>query len=943
MSDRDELGKTFPSMQRGRSSGEAATGPVQAVGRERYVVPEGVTDPELGRGGMGRVVRLIDTQLGREVAVKELLVEHASDELMQTLFLREATVLARLEHPGVVPIYELGRRTDGTLYYAMRRIRGRSLHQALETCASLDDRLALMDHVVDVVQTMGFAHDKRVVHRDLKPENVMISRFGETHVIDWGLALVDGAKPEGGITAGTPTCMAPEQVAGESVDARSDVWSLGVMLYEVLAGELPFKGPNASAVMNLVKTAPVPPVRGFEPNAPAALVRIVEKALQRQPDQRYQHAGEMAEALETALRERVKTTRGPMLVTLGLAAALLLAVATCFVLFGKVDDARRDQRLAVADLKRASGHAVAEAALRAWRDRDGEAALATAALAVDDPQARGISALASAVRSPKRLWSVKTEAGCSALAVVDELVACGTLGSVALFSLDDGVAAGEVKTGPSGWQQGVAALPNHRLAAGGDDRVLRVIELPTRTIASQSSAFLSGITAVGADGDNVVVGLHNGDVLRAKGELVHHHARAVLTVLASHGVVASSSGESMLVTRHDGTAELDRRAGALSFAGDELVVGVERAVAKLDSTRGTIPWGAHRNDVTTVAVLPDGRVVSGSDGELRWWSAEGVLEAVTSGLPHDVRSVVVGENEVVLIAGKAIEAWSIPPPPRLTFTDTPSAAAVIGRDVFAGFPDGRVRHAGAGEAESAALELRHTGAVNQLAAVPGEPRSQGLRLLSAGDDGKVLAQRWNGEVELLGALEGRVVALTVSPDGKRAAWASTDGTALLFSLEFGKEIARVAGPVVRALAFSTDGRQLLAGRDDKRFALFDAETGAMTLESDPLDEALSAVLWLGPQDVALASADGRVVQWNSKTHALGRQWIGPTTRVNTLATDGTRLAAGTDDGQAWLWPLEASAPTLQVPADAGHVKVVAFIEGTLAFIGTDHLIHVLKR
>lgn len=280
---------------------------------------------EHGKGGQAKVYVALDRHLGREVAWKELAREasreprDSSSQGATSLdrFLREARVTGQLEHPSIVPVYELGRRPDGAFYYTMRLIHGRTLSAALKGAKDLSGRLRLLGHFRDVCHALAFAHSRGIIHRDVKPANVMVGEFGETVLLDWGIAKVRGkedvrsgeierrlrelAQDTSGQTLagdalGTPSYMSPEQAEGrvEDVDERSDVWGLGGLLYELLTGHPPFLGPTALATLGMVSREPLAKVRTREPAAPPELSAIAEKALSKRRSERYQTAAEVA-------------------------------------------------------------------------------------------------------------------------------------------------------------------------------------------------------------------------------------------------------------------------------------------------------------------------------------------------------------------------------------------------------------------------------------------------------------------------------------------------------------------------------------------------------------------------------------------------------------------------------------------------------------------------
>jgi serine/threonine protein kinase/WD40 repeat protein len=291
---------------------------------------------EYGRGGMGRVLLVQDEHLGRDIAMKELLPDENASTIdnrpspvrmsapLMARFLQEARITGQLEHPGIVPVYELGYRQDGTLYYTMKLVRGKTLSEAIKERKTLRDRLGLLSHFADLCNAIAYSHSRGVIHRDLKPANVMVGEFGETVVLDWGLAKTMGkadvhadgmaetlhamkleddsqaAKTQYGQALGTPVYMPPEQAKGQldQVDERSDVYSLGAVLYEILTADVPFTGKSVGEILDKVVNNDIVPVAQHEPNVPPELAAICQRALHKNPQHRYTTAKDLADEIE---------------------------------------------------------------------------------------------------------------------------------------------------------------------------------------------------------------------------------------------------------------------------------------------------------------------------------------------------------------------------------------------------------------------------------------------------------------------------------------------------------------------------------------------------------------------------------------------------------------------------------------------------------------------
>ncbi len=357
---------------------------VNALAEQRTAHRHYENKGEIARGGMGAVVEVWDEHLRRALAMKVIL---RGDPRAGAMFIEEAQVTGRLDHPGIVPVHELGMDAEGRLYFTMRLVKGETLKDVFEHVQRGDaqwSQARVLHVLLKVCDAMAYAHSKGVVHRDIKPANVMVGRFGEVYVMDWGLARVLGTRdrhdlrlrpaPPGlssihtlrdedreaapdsplvtmdGEVVGTPAYMPPEQAEGrvDELDPRSDVYSVGALLYHLLTGRIPYTPPGGRAtnrtVLAMLLLGPPQPVQIVNPQARPELVAICEKAMARDPARRYADMREMADDLRAYVEGRVVhayeagalaefrkwVRRNPWLAA-SMAAVVLLSVTVAFV------------------------------------------------------------------------------------------------------------------------------------------------------------------------------------------------------------------------------------------------------------------------------------------------------------------------------------------------------------------------------------------------------------------------------------------------------------------------------------------------------------------------------------------------------------------------------------------------------------------------------------
>lgn len=770
----------------------------------------------LGQGGMGRVVVAEDRVLRRQVAMKLPNVSALSERAEQSLA-REAWITGHLDHPGIVAVYDAGRLPDGSPFYTMRVVQGRSLEHALREATESAARLALVRPLLAACEAVAYAHEVGIVHRDLKPANILLGGFGETQVVDWGLAqplaealsawelalsdqgLFESELRQG--VAGTPCFMAPEQARGETIDRRSDVFSLGAILFLLLTGQTIRGKREGAATLDQAQSEPAPRVAAVAPAAPAELAAVADRALSFDPKERYPDAAALAKDLESwfegrrveaydyspteSLRRLLWTFRAPLVVAL----AVLLTLTSAGVIAAYRITEERDRAVQAESQARAA-EGVAQRA-RALRDRyisrqllrqaneavragaraRAESLAASSLSLMDSPEARGVlAAFAAAERPVLRESFVRPECRSASLSREGSELLCVGEDRASLFEV--GVETprwslpGSFLAGSFGQRGGPLLLsartpePAHFLVAPRNGAVLsRVLHPPALPIRARSaSRYLVG--------NPVLQGLYRSD-----GELL---SEALGRCPSSMSAAALDPDSNLLYQIcGDGQLRVDLDAQpqgriATPFKGSReptqllplpsqrgLLVATHRGeLAFLETQTGRLRYSTDTGlgFVHLLRSSPGGArvAVAGERGGVRIWEVQSGHFGPT--LPaQQIEDLVWTGREELVVLGRELRRWHVPARSRPTRIECASGISDLdlapdGRALALALGDGSVRVVSVDDGEPPLPFPRRVGELAK--AVAFSPDGRWLAVTGRGGAQLAIQDRQSGQVLL---------------------------------------------------------------------------------------------------------------------------------------------------------------------------------------------------
>ena len=909
----DQSGTSVPTVGASTSSGQ----------RFRILRPH-------ARGGLGQVSVAQDVELNREVAVKEIQDHHADDPYHRARFRLEAEINGGLEHPNIVPVYGMGAHDNGRPFYAMRLIRGDTLkaaiarfHQAEGSGEPTLGLRELLRRFVDVCNAMAYAHSRGVLHRDLKPGNIMLGPYGETLVVDWGLAksvdrpdlataregrLVpslasDSAPTRVGKALGTYEYMSPEQAAGrqDQPGVATDIYSLGATLYCLLTGQPAFT--KSDDIVERVQKGLFPRPRQVNKSVPPPLEAICLKAMARLPEDRYASAKDLAEDIEHWLADEVVSAyREPASVRLGrwmkrnrtlvssLGVLLVTAVAGLSVgllLLGWEQTRTEQQRQeAVKEKDRAE----------AQLDRAEMAIYVNKILLAQGEWEHGSASIAwdhlQQCQANLRDWEYRY-----LLTQFNKNTLKGHMASV------NSVALGR---------------DGKRIVSSSSDNTLKVWDADTRreihTLKGHTKPVLS--VAFSPDGKRIVSGSQDSTLKiwdADKGVAIHTLKGHILDVAC---VAFSRDGKRIVSGGKDTKIKV--------WDADK---GIEIRTLK-----------GHKNAVTSVAFSPDGkRIVSSSyDNTIKFWDADKAV--ATLSLPTetewvysvafspDCKRIVSGGSDNTLKirdADKGVEILSLK---GHTQWVTSVAFSPDGKRIVSSSYDKTIK---VWDADKGVETLTLKGHLLPVTSVVFSP--DGKRIVSGSQDKTI--KLWDADKVLeTRSLKGHtngVLSVAFSPDGKHCVSCSRDNTIKIWDVDKGVETFSLQGNKngVTWVAFSPDGKRIVSGNQDNTLTIWDADKGIeiQTLKGHTNTVACVAFSPDGKRIVS-GSRDTTVKLWDAdkgvEIHTLEghTQWVSGV----AFSPDGKRLVSSSMDKTIKLWDADKGVELQTLKGHTEWVSSVAF-------------------